>query len=703
MKHLIQKQELIIDIGPRTDAFRIQHAASQYARNTLLPALEKIFDELSGEDEVIHIDRLFIDLGWIGEAGLQATILDQSLYQFIKEELRRVILGERPDYPVRYSTSRENTLSQWWYYMEHGRLPWNGGQPGEQWYNKVLEMFSVDFSAITKLRKELQQKPFLRARISAQHNNGFLENLLTVMTSSRQQHLDMAVEEVCRVLHFVEQLSDRKLIGTKPADEPPPDRDLSQMILQWTTRLSDFLALPVAGRKEFIWNRMLLDAAARPAEWADRGGVAILLDWIWDSPALMQLLSAEFEGRSHPFISQFRSRYAATKERAERRGAPRSAGRHPLNAEEEDKQAKDQLPNARIPEANPDDQPPAAAAKEKSRLASNKELELAIIDACRILQFLAEKKEVLFTTADPAAGQQETSQANAALISLFTQWASRMADFLATPDHARKDIVRRWLREAAAARPAEWAREGAMTILLEKIWDDPVLMTIAAEALNLSTGKFAQLFKDRLTTLGKKDKTLESNTTGERPAFQKTVKETDLLFREEEVPEEGIYLQHAGVILLHPFLSTFFRRLKLWDGVGFADLYARQTAVYLLHYLATGEQQGPEYELVFPKMLCGYSLEMPLPGDIPLAEEALAEGIRLLENVLQSWEKLKNSSIDGLREGFLRRNGKLYTKNERLCLQVESGAIDVLLDSLPWNLSLVKLPWLKDILYVEWR
>ena len=34
---------------------------------------------------------------------------------------------------------------------------------------------------------------------------------------------------------------------------------------------------------------------------------------------------------------------------------------------------------------------------------------------------------------------------------------------------------------------------------------------------------------------------------------------------------------------------------------------------------------------------------------------------------------------------------------------VGKNALDILLDYLPWNIHLVKLPWLKDSLYVDWR
>jgi hypothetical protein len=38
-----------------------------------------------------------------------------------------------------------------------------------------------------------------------------------------------------------------------------------------------------------------------------------------------------------------------------------------------------------------------------------------------------------------------------------------------------------------------------------------------------------------------------------------------------------------------------------------------------------------------------------------------------------------------------------------LRLQVEGKALDILLDYLPWTLSIVKLPWMKKLLHIEWR
>jgi len=166
---------------------------------------------------------------------------------------------------------------------------------------------------------------------------------------------------------------------------------------------------------------------------------------------------------------------------------------------------------------------------------------------------------------------------------------------------------------------------------------------------------------------------------------------------------EGIFVQNAGIVLLHPFLNSFFQRLKLVIEEKFVDLYSQKKAIHLLHYLATGNTEAEEYELVVPKVLCGLSIQVPVEKYISLTDDELYEAGNMLGAAIQQWEKLKNTSAAGMREGFLQRNGKLLTKNDNLYIHVESQSIDVLLDYLPWSLSMIKLPWLKEILRVEWR
>jgi len=173
--------------------------------------------------------------------------------------------------------------------------------------------------------------------------------------------------------------------------------------------------------------------------------------------------------------------------------------------------------------------------------------------------------------------------------------------------------------------------------------------------------------------------------------------------KDSRVDKEGIYLVNGGSVLLHPFLPAFFKNLQLIEQENFKDNLCHQKALYLLHYLATGNTKPGEHELVIAKVLCSWPLEEPVGNLVNLTEEELNESNELLLSAIQQWSILKSTSLDGLREGFLQRKGKLFRKNDTLVLQVERGPVDMLLDHLPWNLSMVKLPWMKDILKVEWR
>jgi hypothetical protein len=164
----------------------------------------------------------------------------------------------------------------------------------------------------------------------------------------------------------------------------------------------------------------------------------------------------------------------------------------------------------------------------------------------------------------------------------------------------------------------------------------------------------------------------------------------------------GYFIRSAGVVLLHPFLAHFFKKLKLTEAGDFKNEKARHKAAYLIHFLATGEPQPPEYALVLPKLLCGIPLNLPLDHRLKITKRDQAEAENLLQATIEHWGALGKASPAALREGFLQRAGKLEHR-QTWHLQVERNTIDILLDRLPWNLSLLKLPWMEEILKVEWR
>jgi hypothetical protein len=171
-----------------------------------------------------------------------------------------------------------------------------------------------------------------------------------------------------------------------------------------------------------------------------------------------------------------------------------------------------------------------------------------------------------------------------------------------------------------------------------------------------------------------------------------------------EPPGEALYVSHAGLVLLYPFLAPFFRELGLLaaDEDQFGSEDARERAVHLLIWLATGEEDAPEQEAPVAKLLCGMPLGFPLQRAFALSEGERFEGLSLLEALIGHWSALKSTRPEGLREAFLRRPGKLEWREGAWRLQVETSTLDVLLARLPWGLSLVKLPWMRELIHIHW-
>jgi len=166
--------------------------------------------------------------------------------------------------------------------------------------------------------------------------------------------------------------------------------------------------------------------------------------------------------------------------------------------------------------------------------------------------------------------------------------------------------------------------------------------------------------------------------------------------------EEAIFVQNAGLFLLHPFLKSFFEAIEVLDEKGQIKGSARHVAIQSLHFLATGDCDFFECDLLFEKFLCGVPLMMPVIRESLLSETIKEECSQLLCEVIRQWTALKNSSPDGLRQLFIQRNGKLIREEHHYKLLMERKAQDILLDKLSWNSSLAKIPWRKELLFVEW-
>lgn len=159
-------------------------------------------------------------------------------------------------------------------------------------------------------------------------------------------------------------------------------------------------------------------------------------------------------------------------------------------------------------------------------------------------------------------------------------------------------------------------------------------------------------------------------------------------------------VDHAGLVLLHPFVPRFLEGLGLASG---EHLPAPERAVAAVHLLATGQPVVPEHEATVAKLLCGWPLEDPVEREPDLTPTEVAEAEAVLAAAVGHWTALRNTSPRALRAEFLSRPGVLTAEGDDWVLRVEERSVDILLDQLPWGISLVRTPWMARLLRVEWR
>lgn len=166
---------------------------------------------------------------------------------------------------------------------------------------------------------------------------------------------------------------------------------------------------------------------------------------------------------------------------------------------------------------------------------------------------------------------------------------------------------------------------------------------------------------------------------------------------------DEIAVANAGLVILWPFISSFFTHLGLVEERQFKDLPARQRGVGLLQVLAAQKVSPPEYLLPLNKLLCGMEPNHVFDFGPPLRKPEKRECEKLLKAVISQVPILRSMSVEGFRGSFLLRRGQLSIRDGLWLLRVERQTYDVVLERFPWSWQWVKLPWMETPLQVEWQ
>jgi len=175
--------------------------------------------------------------------------------------------------------------------------------------------------------------------------------------------------------------------------------------------------------------------------------------------------------------------------------------------------------------------------------------------------------------------------------------------------------------------------------------------------------------------------------------------ETAALSTDADDAPGGLLVVNAGLVLVHPLLTRFLDACGVTSG---DELIDPGRALCLLDHLATGDRIAPEHRLVLPKVLCGVALDDPVEADVGLTDADVEESTAVLEAAIRHWDELRGTSPASLRLEFLMRPGLLSLDADDWLLRVEERTVDILLDQLPWGISVIKLPWMDRMMRVEW-
>lgn len=264
-------------------------------------------------------------------------------------------------------------------------------------------------------------------------------------------------------------------------------------------------------------------------------------------------------------------------------------------------------------------------------------------------------------------------------------------------------LMRLLLEAATAPGSAQQSLAQKLALALKSLVQDDAKR---AYALRLSSARLASLPGPDATGLNRMtrdsiEQIIADPTLADPDAAKTPMTPVSPVSEPHIDPDTLLVSETAGLILLHPFYVLLFERLKIErDGKRLASS-GLPMAFGLLASLA-GTQTTPAPDPLH-RVLLGMAPTGPTPDPVAPDADAIALMDGLLRSVIDRWGRLGATSPDGLRDTFLRRTGTLRQDENGVHLRVTPGPFDMLLESLPWSLGPVTLPWMPLPCHVTWR
>lgn len=174
----------------------------------------------------------------------------------------------------------------------------------------------------------------------------------------------------------------------------------------------------------------------------------------------------------------------------------------------------------------------------------------------------------------------------------------------------------------------------------------------------------------------------------------------------EEMFKGSIPVKNAGLVLINQYIPILFERLNLIDNLidSHKEFFPEKqaVAVHYLQFLARGQMDTDQPDLVLNKILCGIPPREPITNQTVISPADKEMMMQLLQASIEYWTAIGSSSIDGFRANWLIRDGLLGEQDDRWELYIEKRTYDILIKKSPFSFSIIKYPWMTKPLYVQW-
>lgn len=156
----------------------------------------------------MRIDKLEIELGDLEMEALSSPLLKHLILEAVEAQISRLETGKRSGNadPI----GAESQFVKWLFFLEHGRLPWNGlSVKNPIQIEAVMERLSFSYTALQQFKALLWKMPLALERLVLQHEPKQLKTLFAIcVPSTAIQPLQLA-KEANQVINIAKQIDSQ--------------------------------------------------------------------------------------------------------------------------------------------------------------------------------------------------------------------------------------------------------------------------------------------------------------------------------------------------------------------------------------------------------------------------------------------------------------------------------------------------------------